>query len=151
MPTELEGVVRMPVVFEPWFIYDATLVAAPASFEFFDLLFPDSAGAFDRNVTTDDVVDIGYAFALEKFVTGMTEVQVAIPGSAVPQIASGVILPCGLVKFAFGSGDSSVVAGAAADLAAGKILGRLSNHHADHQNLRVTAADDVVIIRTGVC
>lgn len=151
MPTELEGVVRMPVVFEPWYIYEATLVAAPASFEFFDLLFPDGTGKFDRNVTDDDVLTVGYAFALEKFVTGMLTVQVAIPGSAVPMIASGVVLPCGLVKLNFAGGDQSCVAAIAADLAAGKVIGRLSNHHADHQNLRVTAADDVVIIRSGLC
>jgi len=151
VPTELEGVVRMPVVFEPWYIYDATLTASPASYEFFDLLEVDAAGVWDRNVTTDDVVDVGYAFALEKFVAGDTKVQVAIPGSAVPQIASGVIRPTQLVKGVFAGGDFKVIAALAADLAAGKVLGRLSNHHADHQNLRVTATDDVVIIRTGLC
>jgi hypothetical protein len=150
LPTELEGVVRMPVVYEPWYVYKVTLVASPASFEFFDLLFPDASGLFDRNVTDDDVLDNGYCFALEKFVTGMTEVQVAAPGSAVPMIASGVIQPFGLVKFNFAAGDQSCVEALAADLAAGKVIGRLSNHHKDHENIRVTAANDVVIIRTGL-
>jgi len=150
LPTELEGVVRMPVVYEPWYVYKVQLVASPASYEFFDMLFPDASGNFDREVTDDKVLDQGYCFALEKFTTGDTEVQVAAPGSAVPMIASGVIRPFGLVKFNFAAGDQSCVECLAADLAAGRCIGRLSNHHEDHENIRVTAANDVVIIRTGL-
>jgi len=149
-PVLLEGVVRFPVVFEPWFVYEATLVASPATYQIFDMLETDAAGTFDRNVTTDDVLDVGFCFALEKFVTGDLTVQVAIPGSAIPFIAGGVIRPLQLVKFAFAATVQTCVAALAADLAAGKVMGRLSHHHEDHQNLRVTANGDVVIIRTGL-
>lgn len=149
LPSDLEGVVRMPVVFAPWYIYTATLVASPASYEFMDILFPDVAGKFDRLVTDDAVVDTGYAFALEKFTTGDTTVQVAVPGSAVPFIGNGIIRPTQLVKFNFASSKQTVTAALAADLAAGKVLGRCRNHHEDHENLRVTATDDVLIILTG--
>ena len=150
MPDLLAGVVRMPVVYEPWFVYVATLDASPTAYEFFDILVPDATGTWDRLTTTNAAVTSGYAFALEKFVTGDLTVQVAIPGSAVPFIASGVIRPTQLVKFAFAAAKQSVAAAAAADLAAGRCLGRLSHHHVDHENLRVTAANDVIVIRTGV-
>jgi hypothetical protein len=140
----------MPVVYQPWFIYKVSLVASPTTYEFLDILVPDASGNFDRLETDDAVVDTGYAFALEKFTTGDTEVQVAIPGSAVPFIAGGVIRPTGGVKFNFAATEQTVVAAAAADLAAGRWLGRLSHHHEDHELLRVTAADDVVVVRTGV-
>lgn len=149
-PVLLEGVVRMPVVYQPWFIYKATLVASPTAYQFLDLLLPDATGAFDNTAVTDQDLANGYAFALEKFTTGDTEVQVAIPGSAVPFIAGGVIRPEGLVKLAVAAGVQSVVAAAAADLALALCLGRLSHHHGNHEQLRVTAANDVVVIRTGV-
>ncbi len=151
MPAKLEGVTRFPTSYEPWYVYKADLVASPASFEFLDMLEVDATGLWDRNVTDDDVIDVGYAFALEKFVTGMTQVQVAVPGSAIPFVATGVIRPTQLVKFNFAATLQSVVAALAADLAAGKVIGRLRNHHEDHELLRETATDDVIIILTGVC
>ena len=151
MPSLLEGVVRMPVAYEPWYIYKVQLVGAPASYEFMDILFPDAAGKFDRAVTNDQVFDVGYAIALEKFTTGDTEVQVAVPGSAIPFIAGGVIRPTQLVKFAFAASKQTAVAALAVDLAAGKVLGRLRNHHEDHENLIVSANGDVIIILTGCC
>lgn len=149
-PVLLDGVVRMPVVYAPWFIYKATLVASPTTYTFMDLLLPDAAGAFDNTATTDEDLANGYAFALEAFTTGDTEVQVAVPGSAIPFIAGGVIRPEGLVKLKVTATVQEVVAAAAADLALALCLGRLSHHHADHETLRVTAANDVVVIRTGV-
>lgn len=148
MPALLEGVVRMPVVYQPWYIYNATLVASPTAFQFFDMLFPAS-GLWDRLVTDDAVLVTGYAFALEAFTTGMTTVQVAVPGSAVPFIAEASIEPTSLVKFNAGGGLQSVDAASAADLAAGRVIGRMRNHHEDHENLRVSAANDVVIVLTG--
>jgi len=150
MPLLLEGVVRMPVVYEPWFIYVATLVTSPIPYEFFDIILPDAVGLFDNTAITDQDLANGYAFALEKFVTGDTTVQVAVPGSAVPFIANGVIRPEGLVKLDVTVGAQSVVPAAATDLAAALVIGRYSHQHADHENLRVTASTDVIIIRTGV-
>jgi hypothetical protein len=150
MPVLLEGEVRFPATYEPWYVYVASLVAAPATFQLLDILFPDSTGKFDRLVTDDAVLETGYVFALEKFTTGMTEVQCAIVGSAVPFIAQGDILPQSLVKFNFTGGAQGVVAAVALDLAAGKVIGRLRCHHDDHQNLRKAVNGDVVIISTGV-
>ena len=47
MPVLLEGEVRFPVVFEPWFVYEATLDGAPQAFQVFDILVSDAAGTFD--------------------------------------------------------------------------------------------------------
>lgn len=150
MPAKLEGVVRMPIAYEPWYIYKVELVAAPASYEFMDLLFPDAAGKFDRVVTDEQILDIGYAIALEKFATGDTEVQVAVPGSAIPFVATGVIRPEQLVKVDFTATLQSVVAALAVDIPLAKVLGRMRNHHEDHELLRVSATDDIVIIMTGL-
>ena len=152
-PVLLEGVVRMPVVYEPWFVYVATLVPAPTAYEFFDIILPDAAGLFDNTAVTDQDLANGYAFALEKFVVGDTTVQVAVPGSAVPFISTGVIRPEGLVKLLLvggAGGVQSVVSAAAADLALALVIGRYSHQHADHETLRVSASEDVIIIRTGV-
>ncbi len=150
MPVLLEGVVRMPVAYEPWYIYKAQLVAAPKSYEFMDMLFPDSAGKFDRVETDGQVLDIGYAFALEKFTTGDTEVQVAVPGSAIPFIADGVIRPTQLVTLAFAATVQTAAAGLLAEIALGTVMGRMRNHHEDHENLIVAADGDVIIIMTGL-
>lgn len=149
LPSELEGVVRFPVVYQPWYVYLATLVGSPASYEFFDILFP-AAGLFDRAVTNDQIFITGYAIALEKFTTGDLTVQVAVPGSAIPFLAGGVIEPGSLVKMEFAASKQKVLAASAADLAAGLVLGRMSNHVEDHENLRVAADLDIVVLRTGI-
>jgi len=149
MPSELEGVVRFPVVYQPWYVYLATLVGSPASYEFFDILFP-AAGLFDRAVTNNQIFITGFAIALEKFTTGDLTVQVAIPGSAIPFLAGGVVEPGSLVKMSFAASKQKAVAASAADLAAGLVIGRQSNHVEDHENLRVAADLDIVVIRTGI-
>lgn len=148
MPVLLEGVVRFPAVYAPWYVYKATLVGSPAAFAVGDVLFP-SGGEWDRLVTDDAVLVTGYAFALEKFEAGMTEVAVAVPGSAVPFVAAVDIEPTSLVAFAFAATLQTVDVCSAAQLAAGKCIGRLRNHHEDHQTLRATEANDIVIILTG--
>ena len=150
MPVLLEGVVRFPSSYEPWYVYKATLVASPATYQFGDFLFPDASGNFDRIVTDNAVIDTGYVYALEKFTAGDTEVQVAVPGSAVPFIAEGVIRPEQLVKIGFAATVQSAAPALLADIALGNILGRMRNHHEDHELLRVSAANDVVIIMTGL-
>ena len=81
----------------------------------------------------------------------MTTVQVAVPGSAVPAISEVDIQPCELVLLNQTALVQTIAPAVGASFAAGAVLGRLGNHHGDHQNLRLTAANDVVIIRTGVC
>ena len=149
MPSELEGVVRFPVVYQPWYVYLATLVGSPASYEFFDILFP-AAGLFDRAVTNNQIFITGYAIALEKFTTGDLTVQVAVAGSAIPFLAGGVVEPGSLVKMSFAASKQKAVAASAADLAAGISIGRMTHHHEDHENLRVAADLDIVVIRTGI-
>ena len=153
MPTLLVGVLRYPVQYSPWYIYTATLVASPAAFTYLDQLFPDASGNFDRQVTTDAVVTTGYAFALEAQATLTTSgiCQVVVPGSAVPMIADNSLRPCCLVKGVFGGGVQTITIAAAADLAAGKVLGRFLHHHIDHENIRITATNDIVIVLTGAC
>ena len=154
MPTALlDASVRFPTVYAPWYVYDATLVGAPAAYQYGDMLFPNAAGLWDRAVTDEQVLDVGYAFALEAFKTGDITVQVAVPGSAIPFIAEAFISPTQLVKFGFGilaAGEQSVKAALAADITLGNVLGRLRNHHETHSNLRTTAANDIVVVLTGV-
>jgi len=150
MPVLLEGAVRFPTSYEPWYVYKATLVTVPTAYEVLDVLVPDASGNFDRLETNDAVIDTGYVFALEKFTTGDTEVQVAVPGSAVPIIIGASVRPTQLIKFAFAAGVQSFVAALAVDIGAGKVFGRLRNHHEDHETLRVTAANDVGIALTGI-
>ena len=151
MPALLVGVVRYPPAYSPWYIANATLIASPASFTFGDILFPDASGNFDQLVTTDAVLTAGYVIALEAFVTGMTVCQVAIPGSVIAFPVDTTVRPCGLVKFVFSGGVQSITAAAAADLAAGKVLGRMRQHYQDHENLRLPSANDIVLVNTGLC
>jgi len=150
MPVLLEGAVRFPTSYEPWYVYQATLVAVPTAYEVLDVLIPDASGNFDRLEANDEPVDEGYVFALEKFTTGDTSVQVAVPGSAVPIIVGAGVRPTQLVKFAFNGGIQSFVAASAMDIPLGKVFGRLRNHHEDHETLRVTVANDIGILLTGV-
>lgn len=150
MPVLLDGAVRFPTSYEPWYVYKATLVAVPTAFFTLDVLVPDAAGNFDRLETNDAVVDTGYVFALEAFKTGDTEVQVAVPGSAVPIVIGASVRPTQLIKFAFAAGVQSFVAALAADIPLGKVFGRMRNHHEDHETLRVTVANDIGILLSGV-
>jgi len=150
MPVLLDGAVRFPTSYEPWYVYKATLVAAPTAYFFLDVLVPDAAGNFDRLETNDAVVDTGYVFALEAFKTGDTEVQVAVPGSAVPIVIGASVRPTQLIKFAFAAGVQSFVAALAVDIGNGKVFGRMRNHHEDHETLRVTIANETGILLSGV-
>lgn len=150
MPVLLTGAVRFPTSYEPWYVYKATLVAVPTAYFFLDVLVPDAAGNFDRLETNDAVVDTGYVFALEAFKTGDTEVQVAVPGSAVPIVIGASVRPTQLIKFAFAAGVQSFVGALAIDIPLGKVFGRMRNHHEDHETLRVTIANETGIALTGV-
>lgn len=150
MPSELiDASVRFPVTYAPWYVYTATLVGSPAAYEYGDMLFPAS-GLWDKAVTSPQVLDVGYAFALEEFTTGDTTVQVAVPGSAVPLIAAASIEPTQLVQMNAGTDPQQVIPALAAQITGGFILGRLRNHHENHQTLRETAALDIVVVLTAV-
>jgi len=149
MPVLLEGAVRFPTSYEPWYVYTATLVAAPKTYQYLDILIPDAAGLFDRLEADDAVLTTGYAFALEKFTTGDLTVQVAVPGSAIPFIVDATVRPTSLVKTNFAATVQTMILANAADLAAGKAIGRARNHHEDHETLRIAVANDIMVILTG--
>lgn len=149
MPALLDGVMTFPQGYGPWYVYTVSLVASPASFQIYDLLFPDASGNFDRDVTDDDVLVNGYAFALAKFATGMTTVPVVVVGSLVPMIADNTLRPCCMVKLNYASSTQTATIASAADFAAGKVIGRFRNHFNYSNTLRVTAANDIIMVLTG--
>lgn len=143
---------QFPIGYSPWYVYRASLVAAPSTFDKFDVLVPDAAGAFDR-AGSNEVLLNGYAIALEQFRAGMTTLPVAAAGSLVPSVAGGALRPNGLLKIAVDANQGMrLVAADAADLAAGMVLGRYRNKgpRQDHINLTAAAANDRIDVLTGV-
>ena len=98
----------------------------------------------------------GYVISLENVDAGTSTVtgQVAMPGSVVPAVAFGAMAMGALVKPVYQSAAIGVVmkAATAADLAAGKAIGRVRVRHADRGFLEGTGAStqDVVLLHTGV-
>lgn len=149
MPVLLEGATRFPVAYAPWYVYNVNLVAVPAAFQIFDVLVPDADGRFDRLTTDDASLETGYAFALEKFKTGMKEVQVAVVGSMVPFVAGGTLRPLSLVKFNYAAAVQNAVAANAADLAAGRVIGRYRCLLDSNNDLSNAVTDDLILIHSG--
>lgn len=153
MPVALtDNSVRFPTGFAPWYVYKVTLVASPVAFEYGDFLESDASGTFDKfGDAAALVLTGGYAMALQPFVTGMTEVQVAVPGSVLPVIVGATaIQPEELIKLESIAGAQAIIPAVAADYAAGTVLGRFRNHHFNNEILRLTAADDIVNVLTGI-
>jgi len=153
MPVGLvENSVRFPTGFAPWYVYKATLVGSPNAFVYGDILLPDAAGAFNLDIAATHTLslDTGYAFALEPFTTGMTEVQVAVPGSVFPAIAMTDIRPEQLVKVSSNLGAQIMEAALDVDITGGVILGRFRNHHFNNEILRETADFEIINVLTGV-
>lgn len=153
MPTQLVGAVRFPSGYAPWYVYTASLVnSRTAAFTYLDMLIPNGSGLFDNVAASSTSLATGYAFALEADDGVITTVQVAMPGSIVPMVAKDTtLLPGCLVKMSVTSTVQTIVLAAAADLAAGYVVGRYRNQHADHEELRQTAANDIVVVLTGCC
>lgn len=148
MPALLDGVAQVPIGYGPFYLYTVPLVASPAAFTIYDVLFPDSSGNFDRLVTDDAVLTTGYAFAAADYTTGDTEIQVLAPGSLVAMIANGTDLtPFCLVKFHYASSVQTAVIAAAADLAAGKAIGRYRANLSNY--VQISAANDPIIVHSG--
>lgn len=155
MPVALtDNSVRFPTGFAPWYVYKATLVASPNTFEYGDVLLADASGTFDLDVSVgpgDLNLVGGYAMALEPFVTGMTEVQVAVPGSVFPAVAGTTsIQPEELVKISSALGVQTIIPASNADFAGGESLGRYRNQHFNNEILVLTATDDIINVLTGV-
>lgn len=153
MPAALVGAVRFPSTYQPWYVYVASLVATrTAAFTYGDLIIPNGSGLFDNVAASATSLASGYAFALEADDGVMTTVQVAVPGSAFPVVAKDTsVLPGCLVKLSVTSTVQTVVIATATDLAAGYVLGRYRCHHQDHEELRQTAANDIIVVNTGLC
>jgi hypothetical protein len=126
MPSSLADV-DFPVDPDNWVTAVVKLASSPGSFEKFDLL-QSTAGVWSLETTAGGAVLItGYGYALEKFRTGMTKVTVALPGSTVPAEADGAMQYGSLVvaQYATADGGTTFVAGTAANLADGKVVGRV--------------------------
>ena len=153
MPQLLVGVLRYPIQYYPFYIRTATLVASPASFIYLDMLFPNASGLYNQVQTTNFVVTVGYAFALETFANmpaGQTVVQVAMPGSHMAFIADNTLLPGCIVKMVWNGTTQNVTLAAASDIGSGFVIGRYIAEFVDDENLRITATNDVIIVLTGV-
>ena len=140
-----------PVGYSPWYVYRAELVSSPTAFDKFDFLVP-TAGKFNR-AATDAVVTTGYVIALEQYVSGMTTLQVAVPGSLVPSVAGAAIQPEALLKIDVNASSTigmRLITASAADLAAGRVVGRMRNHSNNRISLRAAAANDLIHALTGV-
>ena len=150
MPSTLNNHL-FPVGYGPWYVYRAELVASPSEFNRYDVLVPDANGKFDQAATGAVVVN-GFVIALEQYESGMTHLQVATPGSLVPGVAKGAIRANGLVKIDLDgtSKEMTYDAATAADLAAGKVIGRLRNLDSNSKQLRAAAANDIIHVQTGV-
>jgi len=155
MPVALtENSVRFPTGFAPWYVYKATLVGSPATFEYGDILLADSAGEFDKTNTVGVLnLEGGYAMALEPFVTGMTEVQVAVPGSVFPAIGGSTsIQPGELVSISqlVTTFAQTIVPATGAQFADGEVMGRYRNQHFNNEILRLSESGDIINVLTGL-
>ncbi len=149
MPVALNNQL-FPVGYSPWYVYRADLVASPTAFDKYDILVP-TAGKYDRAADDADL-SAGYVIALEKYKSGKDSIQVAAPGSLIPSVAGGAVQPNGLVKVDVNTSATigmRLVAATAADLAAGKVVGRMRNHKSNHINLKAAAANDIIHVLTG--
>lgn len=159
MPVAIENAgIRFPVGYSPWYVYEATVDKDEVLIEFMDLLVPVVGGVFKRpavQVTAGEPVLTGYCFALEAKSEVTTEdqvIQVAVPGSLVPLIAGGVLRPESLVHMSIGADPfpQTLSVAIGADFAAGRIIGRYRNQNTNAQNLRDSAANDIVYVLTGL-
>ena len=150
MPESLDNF-QFPVGYGPWYVYSATAKASPTSWHKFDIV-KFAAGKIDSAVA-DEALFGGYAAVLEKYETGKTGYQVAMPGSLVPTVAATALQPGALVKTAVRSGTNEngveVQAIVVADIAAGKAIGRFRCHYRGRNRLRAAAVGDHILVELG--
>ena len=116
-----------PQVYGPWYKKRCRLAGSTA-FSRYDILVPNNAGSYVP-AADNAVLTGGYVCAVQAYRTGMTEVECVLPGSVIPaevQLAGGSHLATGeLVKLNVAANETRVILAAAADLAAGRVLGRI--------------------------
>ena len=165
MPEKLKNY-QFPVTYAPWYVYDATIRRTREIYKF-DVVLPTTAdkseyqhftGAAGNTNNSDLPLAAGYAICLENVETDADNptitAQVAMPGSAIPGVVNGEVAQGALVKARYVSATDGIllVEANAADLAAGKVLGRLRVSLADNNFLQKTSTNgkDPVIVQTGV-
>lgn len=155
MPSTLKNFL-FPEGYTPWYVYDA-VVNTVRAINRYDVLLSDAAtGRFARAASAgDQTLNEGYVVALEErnAASGTDTIQVAAPGSLVPAATHAANLrPGAAVKAVNDTTYGTLVAQAsAADIAAGRCLGRVRSLYEDHKLLRLAAAiRSHVLVQTGL-
>ena len=145
-----------PLGYEPWYVYNATINAV-RKIDKFDVLVADgTTGRFVQNSAAGDLdLTDGYVIALEQRDAGTAtgRMQVLLPGSLTPAIThSANTKPAIPVKATRDATHGVLVQEAsAADIAAGRCIGRLRGPLEDYLNIRTTsAARSLVAVQTGL-
>ena len=148
MPSALNNAL-FPIGYEPWYVFDITIATATVAFDKFDFMTP-ALGKYVRAIN-DAVVVTGYVVVLEAYKSGQTTYAACMPGSLVPGVAGGAIQPGGLVTIELdGSEGQRVLAAAAGDIVAGKVVGRYRAKKVGRKLLTAAAKDEIIEIQTGV-
>ena len=155
MPSTLKNM-QFPKVYEPWFVYDAT-VSRTRKIERYDVLVADAAtGRFVTPQATGDVdLSDGYVVALEEVAqgSGTQVIQVAMPGSVIPAVTGAANAKPGMaVKPHRDATHGTVMMEAsAADIAAGRCIGRIRTQIATHNLVGLVAAIRTpILVQTGL-
>lgn len=153
MPNSL-ALEDFPQVFGPFYKKRCKLAGA-TDFARYDFLVPNNAGTYVP-AADNAVLTTGYVIALQEFYSGMTEVEIALPGSVVPcevdlpggqNLASG-----GNIKLHVAGNETFIRPCPAADVAAGRCAGRIRMRilAGEEKMCRAFADGDLATVHTGV-
>lgn len=149
MPVALDNI-SFPIHYTQWDTVTVELQSGVTAISVGDVLVPNAAGLFAR-AATDAVLVTGFMVAIEKFFTGMTHLQCAIPGSIVPALSAGDINPGSMVTITLvANSGHEVVAATVTKYTEGKIYGRAIGHLLQSDDLRDIVATNLIMVRTGV-
>lgn len=155
MPASLADL-QFPVGYGPWYTYKAEPKAAVTlAWTKYDVLDFDGGKVHGHAVATNIPLIDGYAIALEKYKVGKKLYQVAMPGSLIPMEAGEEIQPGELVKAEIATTtpagrDTLAHPAVVADIAAGRVLGRMRCHYRNKSLLRDAADANIILVQTGV-
>ena len=148
MPKELANQLY-PVGYGPWYKFDAQIVDNPTAWEKYDILSLSSGRV---NQAEDNAALFGgYCIALEAYKAGMKAIAVAMPGSLIPAILGAITQPGSLLKIDLDETDGMrLVPATAADLAAGRVVGRYRNPGTSTTNIKQGEIGSIAHVLTGV-
>ena len=152
MPVSLNRL-DFPQVYTPWYKKRCQLTGNTA-FSRYDILVPNNAGTY-APAPNDAVLTGGYVCAVEAYKSGADEVECVLPGSVIPaevQLGASEHLATGeMVKLNVAANQTRVVVADAADLAAGKVLGRIRMRirGGEEKMCRAFADADIATVHTG--